>query len=33
MAGIDPATDPIPVRPAAHYHMGGIEVDIEGAAP
>ena len=30
MAGIDPATDPIPVRPAAHYHMGGISVDIEG---
>jgi L-aspartate oxidase len=30
MAGIDPATDPIPVRPAAHYHMGGIAVDIEG---
>ena len=24
MAGIDPATDPIPVRPAVHYHMGGI---------
>jgi L-aspartate oxidase len=30
MAGIDPATDPIPVRPAAHYHMGGIAVDSEG---
>jgi L-aspartate oxidase len=30
MAGIDPATDPIPVRPAVHYHMGGIAVDIEG---
>jgi L-aspartate oxidase len=30
MAGIDPAIDPIPVRPAAHYHMGGIAVDIEG---
>jgi L-aspartate oxidase len=26
-AGIDPATMPIPVRPAAHYHMGGIAVD------
>ncbi|RRI01509.1 L-aspartate oxidase [Mesorhizobium tamadayense] len=29
-AGIDPATDPIPVRPAAHYHMGGIAVDAAG---
>src|SRR5207244_12445110 len=29
-AGIDPATDPIPVRPAVHYHMGGISVNIEG---
>jgi L-aspartate oxidase len=25
--GINPATQPIPVRPAAHYHMGGIAVD------
>jgi L-aspartate oxidase len=30
MAGINPATDPIPVRPAVHYHMGGIAVDGEG---
>ncbi|MDI4236130.1 L-aspartate oxidase [Bradyrhizobium sp. Arg237L] len=30
MAGIDPADDPIPVRPAAHYHMGGVAVDSEG---
>lgn len=29
-AGIDPAAEPIPVRPAAHYHMGGIAVDDEG---
>ncbi|QIG49090.1 L-aspartate oxidase [Nordella sp. HKS 07] len=28
--GIDPATDPLPVRPAAHYHMGGIAVDRSG---
>lgn len=28
--GIDPAVDPIPVRPAAHYHMGGVGVDAEG---
>jgi L-aspartate oxidase len=26
-AGIDPATQPMPIRPAAHYHMGGISVD------
>ena len=29
-AGIDPVTQPIPVRPAAHYHMGGIAVDTRG---
>jgi L-aspartate oxidase len=29
-AGIDPAIQPIPVRPAVHYHMGGIAVDAEG---
>jgi L-aspartate oxidase len=29
-AGVDPAVAPIPVRPAAHYHMGGIAVDAEG---
>lgn len=26
-AGIDPVRQPIPVAPAAHYHMGGIAVD------
>jgi L-aspartate oxidase len=30
VAGIDPVRDPIPVRPAAHYHMGGIKVDLAG---
>jgi L-aspartate oxidase len=29
-AGVDPAREPIPVRPTQHYHMGGIEVDAEG---
>jgi len=29
-AGIDPATQPIPIAPAAHYHMGGIAVDTNG---
>src|SRR5579871_3727776 len=29
-AGIDPAKRPIPVAPAAHYHMGGIAVDASG---
>ncbi|SJZ34673.1 L-aspartate oxidase [Enhydrobacter aerosaccus] len=27
---IDPATMPIPVAPAAHFHMGGIAVDLDG---
>ncbi len=29
-AGIDPRTEPLPVTPAAHYHMGGIATDLEG---
>jgi succinate dehydrogenase / fumarate reductase flavoprotein subunit len=29
-AGIDPIFDPIPVRPGAHYHMGGVETDLWG---
>ena len=28
--GIDIATDPIPVRPGAHYMIGGVTVDHEG---
>jgi L-aspartate oxidase len=29
-AGLDLATDRIPVSPAAHYAMGGIETDLDG---
>ena len=29
-AGLDPAREPVPVTPAAHYMMGGIAVDIDG---
>ena len=29
-AGLDLATDPIPVGPAAHYMMGGVQTDLEG---
>jgi len=32
-AFIDPIQQPIPVRPAAHYCMGGIHTDIDGATP
>jgi L-aspartate oxidase len=31
-AGINPATDLIPVAPACHYFCGGVETDIDGAA-
>jgi len=30
VAGLDPAIDPIPVVPAAHYHIGGILTDPDG---
>ncbi|TRC98440.1 L-aspartate oxidase [Mesorhizobium sp. WSM4303] len=29
-AGIDPTRDLIPIRPAQHYHMGGVAVDPTG---
>ena len=28
--GLDPRIEPVPVAPAAHYHMGGIAVDANG---
>jgi L-aspartate oxidase len=28
--GLDPRLEAIPVAPAAHYHMGGVLVDLEG---
>jgi L-aspartate oxidase len=31
-AGIDPVTQPIPIAPAAHYHMGGVWTDARGRA-
>ncbi len=33
LAGIDPINERIPVRPVAHYYMGGIHTDIKGATP
>jgi len=30
-AGVDPVEKPIPVQPAQHYTMGGLEVDSSGA--
>jgi succinate dehydrogenase / fumarate reductase flavoprotein subunit len=32
-AGVDPIDAPIPIRPGAHYHMGGVHVDTWGASP
>lgn len=31
--GLDPIEKPIPIRPVAHYSMGGIHTDIRGRTP
>jgi fumarate reductase flavoprotein subunit len=31
--GVDPVSDPVPVRPVVHYMMGGIHTDIKAATP
>ena len=31
--GVDPVTDPVPVRPVVHYMMGGIHTNIDAATP
>ena len=30
LAGVDPVRQPIPIAPAAHYHMGGVVTDATG---
>ncbi len=32
-AGIDPVQAPVPIRPGAHYTMGGVRCDIDGLTP
>jgi len=31
--GVDPIVEPIPIKPTAHYSMGGIHTDINGLTP
>ncbi|MBF0584212.1 MAG: FAD-binding protein [Magnetococcales bacterium] len=33
LEGVDPIHDPLPIRPTAHYSMGGIRTDKFGASP
>ena len=28
--GLDPRVEPVPVSPAAHFHMGGVATDVDG---
>jgi fumarate reductase flavoprotein subunit len=30
-AGVDPVSEPIPIRPVVHYMMGGVDTDLRGA--
>jgi succinate dehydrogenase / fumarate reductase flavoprotein subunit len=33
LGGVDPVKEPIPIRPAAHYSMGGIKANIKTESP
>jgi succinate dehydrogenase / fumarate reductase flavoprotein subunit len=33
LGGVDPVKEPIPIRPAAHYSMGGIKVSMKTETP
>src|SRR5918911_2523773 len=33
LAGVDPATSPLSVRPGAHYTIGGVRCDLDGLTP
>ena len=33
LGGVDPVKEPIPIRPAAHYSMGGIKANIKAETP
>jgi len=33
LGGVDPVKEPIPIRPAAHYSMGGIRINVKTETP
>ncbi len=33
LGGVDPVKEPVPIRPAAHYSMGGIQANIKTETP